>query len=159
MSSFNAIRPALNNTWKFFPVFPWSDTYFEMIVHPQAEFPFRFLYFPYIYLIFLKRKTLYEDKKIGWEFLLNLLSLKLFDTIFLVELINTATSLSCFLLSCVERMTFRADFYVDFFACRTCYECIPTVASYSCLIVIWMDSFFHDFHLFLFYSFYALSRG
>ena len=23
-----------------------------------------FLYFPYIYLIFLKRKTLYEDKKI-----------------------------------------------------------------------------------------------
>ena len=70
------------------------------------------------------------------------------NSVFLIELINTATSLSCFLLSCIEWMTFRTDFYVDFFTCRSCYECISTVTSYSCLIIIWMYSFFHDFHLF-----------
>ena len=69
-------------------------------------------------------------------------------SVFLIEFINTATSLSCFLLSCVEWMTFRTDFYMDFFACRSCHECITTVTSYSCLIIIWMYSFFHDFHLF-----------
>lgn len=73
-----------------------------------------------------------------------------FDSVFFVKLINTATSLSCFLLSCVERVTFRADFYVDIFVCRTCYKCISAVACYSCLMICWMDSLFHDFHLFLF---------
>ena len=36
---------------------------------------------------------------------------------------------------------------------------ISAVAYYCTFLIIWMDSFFHDFHLFLFYSFYALSRG
>ena len=33
----------------------------------------------------------------------------LFNTVFLVELINTATCLSRFLLSCIERMALGAD--------------------------------------------------
>ena len=44
-------------------------------------------------------------------------------------------------------MALGADFYVDFFLSRTCYECVSTVAGYSCLMVYRMDSFLHDFHL------------
>ena len=43
----------------------------------------------------------------------------LFNTILFVELINTAAS----------------------------YKCIPAVAGHCCLMVLWMDSFAHDFHL------------
>ena len=32
--------------------------------------------------------------------------------------------------------------------CRSCNECVTTVTCNSCLIIIWMDSFSHDFHLF-----------
>jgi hypothetical protein len=39
----------------------------------------------------------------------------------------------------------RTNFCVDFRFCRTCYESISTVTCYCCLIVIWMDSFSHDF--------------
>ena len=59
---------------------------------------------------------------------------------------NTLFSCS-FLLTCVEWMTFGADFYVNVLLCRTCYECITAVTGYSCLIVVRMDSFSHDFHL------------
>ena len=71
----------------------------------------------------------------------------LFDTILLVELVNTSASLSSFLLTCIEWMAFGADFYVDALVCRTCYKCVTAVASYSCLMVLWMDTFSHDFHL------------
>ena len=80
---------------------------------------------------------------------------KLFiQTVFLIELIDTSTSLTSFLLSCIERMTFGADFYVDVLLGRSCYKSITAVAGYSCLIVIRMDSFYHDFHLSIFILFY-----
>ena len=50
-------------------------------------------------------------------------------------------------------MAFGTDFYVDIFLCRSCYECVSTVAGYSCLIVVRMDSFTHDFHLSMFVLF------
>ena len=71
----------------------------------------------------------------------------LFDTIFLIELVNTSACLSCFLLSCVERMALGADFYMDALVCRTCHKCVAAVAGYGCLMVLRMDSFSHDFHL------------
>ena len=69
------------------------------------------------------------------------------QTIFSVKLINTSACLSSLLLSCVERMAFGTDFYVDILLCGSCYKCVSAVAGYSCLIVIRMDSFSHDFHL------------
>lgn len=75
----------------------------------------------------------------------------LFHAVFLVELLNTSTSCCSFLLSCIERMAFGADFYMDIFFCRSCYKCISTVAGYSCLMICRMDSFFHFLHLFLFF--------
>ena len=71
----------------------------------------------------------------------------LFNTILFVELINTAASLCRFLLACVERMALGADFHVDTLVRRTCYKCVPAVAGHCCLMVLWMDSFAHDFHL------------
>ena len=41
----------------------------------------------------------------------------LFNTVFLVELVNTATCLSRFLLSCIERMALGADLNVDALLC------------------------------------------
>lgn len=73
----------------------------------------------------------------------------LFHTIFLIELLNTSTSLVSFLLTCVEWMAFRTDLNVDLFLGRTCYESISAVAGNSCLMVFWMDSFSHFIHLFL----------
>ena len=81
----------------------------------------------------------------------------LFHTIFLIELLNTSTSLVSLLLSSIEWMTLRTDFYVDLRLCRTCNECVSTVAGNGCLIIIWMDSFSHDFHLFIFLSFSVIS--
>ena len=72
----------------------------------------------------------------------------LFDAVFLIEFINTSACCCCFLLSCVEWMAFGADFNMDILFCGACYKCVTAVASYSCLIVLWMDSFLHDFHLF-----------
>ena len=71
----------------------------------------------------------------------------LLNTVLLVELVNTSTSLSSFLLSCVERMTFRADFYMDIFLSRSCYKCVTAVTCYSSLIIIWMNTLSHYLHL------------
>ena len=81
----------------------------------------------------------------------------LVHTILLVELLNTSTSLVSFLLSSIEWMALRANFYVDFWLCRSCNKCVSTVACNSCLIIIWMDSFSHDFHLFYVLSFIIYS--
>ena len=71
----------------------------------------------------------------------------LFDTVFFVELVNTAAGLCRFLLSCVERMALGADFHVNALVCGTCDKCVSAVAGYSCLIVFGMYSFAHDLHL------------
>ena len=44
-------------------------------------------------------------------------------------------------------MTLGANFYVNVFLGRTSYELVTTVANYFCLIIGWMDSFSHFFHL------------
>ena len=79
------------------------------------------------------------------------------NAVLLVELIDTSVSSCRFLLSCVERMAFGTNFYVDILFCRTCYECVTAVTCNCCLIIIWMDSFSHDFHLFIFLSFSVIS--
>lgn len=98
---------------------------------------------------YMKRRTAKRQSCLNCSFL--------FDSVFFVELIYTSASLSCFLLTCVEWMTFRADFYVDIFFCRTCHKCVSTVTCYSCLMVIWMYSFSHDFHLVILY--FSFTRG
>ena len=44
-------------------------------------------------------------------------------------------------------MALGANLYVDVFLGRTSYELVTTVANYFCLIIGWMDSFSHFFHL------------
>ena len=65
----------------------------------------------------------------------------LLHSVFFVEFVYTTTSLSSFLLSCVEWMTFSTDFYVDIFLCRSCYECVTAVTCYCSLVICWMNSF------------------
>ena len=84
---------------------------------------------------------------------LNLTSLILclcVHTIFLIELIDTSASCSSLLLASIERMALGANLHVDIFLGRTSYELVSAVAGNLCLIVSWMDSFSHDFHLFTF---------
>ena len=45
-------------------------------------------------------------------------------------------------------MAFGTDFYVNVFLGRTSYKFITAVAYDLGLIVIWVDSLFHVFHLF-----------
>ena len=78
---------------------------------------------------------------------LNLFLRFLFNAVFLVELLNTSIGSCSLLLTGVERMALRANFYVDFRLCGAGHESIAAVAGYSCLIVLGMDSFFHRFHL------------
>lgn len=70
------------------------------------------------------------------------------DAVLAVELINTSAGSCSLLLSCVERMALGANLHVDVLLCRTCYELVAAVADNLCLIISWMDSFLHDFHLF-----------
>ena len=78
--------------------------------------------------------------------------------VFLVELINTATCLSRFLLSCIERMALGADLNVDILLSRTCHKCISTVAGYCSLMILRMDSFAHDIHLSILKLFIIISK-
>lgn len=84
--------------------------------------------------------------------LLNLLFRKLLflrKVIFLIVHLNTAAGTCSLLLSCIERMALRTNFYVDIFLSRACYESISAVAGNSCIIIIRMYSVLHLFHLFL----------
>ena len=74
------------------------------------------------------------------------------DAVLAVELINTSAGSCSLLLSCVERMALGANLHVDVLLCRTCYELVAAVADNLCLIISWMDSFLHDFHLSFLYT-------
>src|SRR5699024_3918871 len=92
---------------------------------------------------------------------LNLFYILFIHAVFSVELIDTSTGLCSFLLSCIERMTFGANFYAQLRLCRTCLKCISTVACHCTFLIVWMDSFFHFFHLFyslIIYIVYAFSN-
>ena len=79
-----------------------------------------------------------------------------FDAVLAVKLINTASGGSGFLLAGVERMALGANLHVDLLLRRTGYEFVAAVASNFCLIVLRMDTFFHDLHLFTFLKVYSL---
>lgn len=70
------------------------------------------------------------------------------DTVLLVELVNTTTSLRLLLLTCIERMALGADLNVEFLLRRTRLKRIAAVACYRCLIVLGMNTVSHHFHLF-----------
>lgn len=78
-------------------------------------------------------------------FLISAANSTLLKTVFLVECINTTTSLCCLLLSCVERMAFGADLDVDLLFCRTYLEGVPAVAGNGSFIILWMNALFHVF--------------
>lgn len=80
------------------------------------------------------------------------------DAVLAVELINTSAGSCSLLLSCVERMALGANLHVDVFLCRTCYELVAAVADNLCLIISWMDSFLHDFHLSIFLLWFPTTR-
>ena len=80
------------------------------------------------------------------------------DAVLAVELVNTSASSCSLLLSCVERMALGANLHVDVLLCRTCYELVAAVADNLCLIISWMDSFLHDFHLSIFLLWFPTTR-
>ena len=69
------------------------------------------------------------------------------NPIFTIELINTSAGCSGLLLAGVERMALGTNFHMDILFRGARYEFIATVAYYFCLVIIWMDSLFHVFHL------------
>ena len=76
------------------------------------------------------------------------------NAVLFIELINTATGCCRLLLTGIESMALRANLYVDLLLRGTGYEFIATVAGNLCLVVGWMDTLSHDFHLFTF-QFYS----
>ena len=89
------------------------------------------------------------NKKSRLCFLANLRFIKLLDTVFPVELIDTSAGCSSFLRAGVERMALGAYFDVDLRLRGTCYKCVPAVAGYGCLIIFRLDRFFHFFTSFI----------
>lgn len=71
------------------------------------------------------------------------------QTVFLIECLDTSTSRNSLLLSGVERMTLGTYLDVDLLLCGAYDESISTVAGNRSLIILRMNSFLHDFHLFL----------
>ena len=73
-------------------------------------------------------------------------------TVLLVKTFDTASGRCDSLLSGVERMAFRACFYVDLGSGGSGYKGIPAVAGNLGLVILRMDSLFHNLHLFLMVS-------
>ena len=71
------------------------------------------------------------------------------QTVFLIECLDTSTSRNSLLLSGVERMALGTYLDVDLLLCGAYDESISTVAGNRSLIILRMNSFLHDFHLFL----------
>ena len=81
-------------------------------------------------------------------FLISAANSTLLKTVFLVECINTTTSLCCLLLSGVERMAFGASLDMDLLLCGSYGKCIAAVTGHCSLIILRMNSLFHCSHLF-----------
>lgn len=67
-----------------------------------------------------------------------------------VELIDTAAGCCSLLLASVEGMALGAHLHMDLLLGRTSNKLIAAVAGHFCLVIGWMDTFFHDSHLFTF---------
>ncbi len=73
----------------------------------------------------------------------------LLDVELLLELFYTTACINKLLLTCVEGVTLGADFNVDGFLNRTCFENRATCTLDSSRTVVRMDTFSHYIHLFL----------
>lgn len=73
-----------------------------------------------------------------------------FNSVLLIESLDTAAGCCSLLLTRVERVALGTDFHVDILLRGTGHKRVATVACHSCLIILRMDSFLHDFHLFFF---------
>ena len=76
---------------------------------------------------------------------------KLLQTVFLVETVNTSTSINQLLLAGIERVALGADFNFDVLFGGTGLDDFTTCASDRSLFVLGMDTFLHSVHLFLLY--------
>lgn len=66
------------------------------------------------------------------------------DTVFLVELVDTASRLGSLLLAGVERMALGTDFHMDALLSGTRNKSVAAVAGNGSLIIIRMYTLFHD---------------
>ena len=76
-----------------------------------------------------------------------LLDESILQTKLLIELFNASAGIDQLLLACIEGVTLGANLNCYVLLCRACNEGVAAVASNSCLVVLRMDSFSHDFHL------------
>jgi len=89
-----------------------------------------------------------DEKKVRGETPLTFLN-NLLKTVFCFELVSTTATFHLLLSASEEWMAFSTNFKTNFFFSRLCLEVITTCAMYFYLIVIRMDSFLHEIHLFL----------
>ena len=66
---------------------------------------------------------------------------------FPIELVDTTAGIYQFLLACKKRMAFGAYFYFDVLFCASRLNDFAAGAFDRRLMVVWMYSFFHFFHL------------
>ena len=66
----------------------------------------------------------------------------------LLESVNTSAGIYQLLLTSIEWMALCADFNLDILLCRHSLHYVTAVAGNSSLYKVWMDSLFHDCHLF-----------
>lgn len=73
------------------------------------------------------------------------IELLVFFAVFLFEAVNTASSIDDLLLTCIERVAFRTNFYAELFlaACGLSLKGVATTAAYFHGFVFWMGIFFH----------------
>ena len=90
----------------------------------------------------IKRQGFLKAKKKAGA-LLRLCVLLLLETVLVLELLNTAASVSKLLLACKERVAFRADVYSHLCLIGESHECISTCASNFTFLITRMDSFLH----------------
>lgn len=86
----------------------------------------------------------------GFGFAVCCRSCALFQAELLLELFYTAATVDEFLLTGEERVAGRADVQSDFILGGQGSEFITASASNLAFLVVGMDTFFHEFHLFLF---------
>ena len=70
-------------------------------------------------------------------------SVRLFDVVLVLELLDTAAAIDELLLAGEERMALRANVEPDLVLYGPGHECISASASYLAILIIRMDSFFH----------------
>lgn len=70
------------------------------------------------------------------------------DTVFFLELVNAAAGIDKLLLACKERVARGANLNTEVILNGARLEAVPARASNRYLVILRMNSFFHNFHLF-----------